>query len=94
MNSTTLTKPLIAGFALALFLGACASDPDRLPSDNYEEASAKTEQINCPVGHILTCESRRAGRIRFGTIGGGKLESCSCEPDSDISDNSALGRIF
>lgn len=94
MNSTILTSRFIAGLALTLVLGACASDPDKLPSDNYEEVSAKSESMKCPVGQILICESKRTGRIRFGTIGGKGRESCNCEVDSDITDNSALGRIF
>jgi hypothetical protein len=94
MNCTTLTSRFIAGIAVTLVLGACASDPDKLPSENYEEVSAKTESMTCPMGHVLICESRRTGRIRFGSIGGKSLESCNCEPDSDMTDNSALGRIF
>lgn len=94
MNIKTLTIRTTTGVALALILGACASDPDKQPSENYEEVAAKSQAVTCPAGHVLICESRRTGRIRFGTIGGKGLEKCACEPDTEVSDQSALGRIF
>jgi hypothetical protein len=85
---------LVAAISLAFILGACTSNPEKPPSVAYEEATAESEGIRCPVGQVLTCEASRTGRIRFGKMGGKNLDSCNCEVESSMDVNSALSDIF
>lgn len=85
---------LFAAILAMLGLSACASNADKPPSQAYESATAKSQPVRCPSGHVLTCESRKTGRIRFGKMGGGNLESCSCEPESGMPVNSPLPGIY
>ncbi len=84
MNTAKLTSRAIAtaAFGLALVLGACASNPDKPPSGKFDRATAESAEIDCPTGYLLTCESKRTGRIRFGKMGGRNLDSCSCLPET------------
>jgi hypothetical protein len=84
----------VIALVLVLLLGACASDPNKIPTGNFEKATAKSEGIRCPSGYVLTCEAKRTGRIRFGKMGGDNLESCSCEVESGMPVNSPLPGIY
>jgi hypothetical protein len=84
----------VSALVLTLLLGACASDPNRVPTGNFAKATAKSETIKCPSGYVLTCEAKRTGRIRFGKMGGENLESCSCEVESGVPINSPLPGIY
>lgn len=85
---------VVAAIVLSFVLGACASNPDKPPSPAYEEATASSESIRCPVGQVLTCEAKRTGRIRFGKMGGKNLDSCSCEMETGMPVNSPLPGIY
>lgn len=87
--------------ALFFFLGACASNAEkdesateRSSSDNFEEQTAKTPAPKCGAGYTLTCEATRTGRIRFGRMKRGDLQSCSCEPEGGAPVNSPLPGIY
>lgn len=63
-----------------LCIAGCATDSETLqPSAVYEDATAKTPSYNCPSGYVLSCESKKVGRIRFSRMGNANLDSCSCE---------------
>ena len=84
----------LAALGLTLMLGACASSPDKGPSAEYEMSTADTPTYRCPSGHVLTCESRRTGRIRFGKMMNQNLDSCACELESGVPVNSPLPGIY
>lgn len=94
IKNLTGRATILALASLVFGLAACASNPDKPPSATYESASAKSEAIRCPSGHVLTCEARKTGRIRFGKMGGNNLESCSCEIESGMPVNSPLPGIY
>jgi len=69
--------------ASAFLLAGCSGNEEKiLPSTEYEDAVARTPTYKCPSGYVLTCESKRVGRIRFSSIGKDNVESCSCEVHS------------
>jgi len=84
--------------AIALFtlcIAGCATDSEtREPSAVYEAATAKSPAYNCPSGYVLSCESKKVGRIRFSRMGKGNLESCSCEPYRGMPTQSPLPGIY
>ena len=85
---------LLGVTASALLLTGCSSNEEKTPpSTEYEDAVAKTPNYNCPSGHVLRCESKRVGRIRFSSIGKDKIESCSCETHS-VPTQSPLPGIY
>lgn len=66
--------------AAVILAAGCASSPQEYgPSAEYESSTAKPAPIKCPVGTVLSCESKKVGRIRFGRMGNDNLESCACE---------------
>jgi hypothetical protein len=85
---------ILAAIGFSFILGACASNPDKPPSAAYEEATATSQPVRCPMGQVLTCEARRTGRIRFGKMGGRNLDSCSCELETGMPVNSPLPGIY
>lgn len=62
---------LLAALLLTALAG-CASSPGR--SDDTRAAT------RCPVGHTMTCEADRIGRIFHGTFRS-DIEKCACVPD-------------
>jgi hypothetical protein len=84
----------LAAMSLTLLLGACSSNPDRGPSAEYEESTADYEAYRCPSGHVLTCEAKRTGRIRFGKMKNRDLDSCSCEIESGVPINSPVPGLY
>ena len=69
------------GATILLFgLGACASNPESVASgDDQDDASGPA--VRCPAGYTMVCETKKTGRITFGTIGKEDLDSCACEPE-------------
>lgn len=81
--------------ALALAAAGCASEQERVgPSPAYEQSTAKTEAPRCPTGYVLQCETRKTGRIRFSSIGGRNLETCTCEEYRGMPTQSPLPGIY
>ena len=87
--------------ALCFFLGACASNAEKEASateesgsTEFEEQTAKVATPRCRTGYTLTCEAGRTGRIRFGKMKPADLESCSCEPERGMPNNSPLPGIY
>lgn len=68
------------GIAFLFLLGGCAANAEKDTAS--ENPVASTPQVKCPVGYMMICEAKKTGRIRFGTLGKDKLESCTCEPEN------------
>ncbi len=64
---------------LILLLGGCASNAEKDVAGADQTAQAPT--VRCPAGYTMICETKKVGRIRFGTIGKEGLDSCTCEPE-------------
>ncbi len=63
-----------------VFVAGCAGNSETPePSGTYEAATAKTPSYKCQSGYILSCESKKVGRIRFSRMGNQNLDSCACE---------------
>jgi len=85
----------IAILAAAIFIAGCASSPEvREPSPEYEDSTAKTPTYKCPSGYVLSCESKKVGRIRFGRMGNKNLDSCSCNVYQGMPTQSPLPGIY
>ncbi|MDH4110224.1 MAG: hypothetical protein OEW35_18225 [Gammaproteobacteria bacterium] len=81
--------------ALALVASGCSSQQEHVgPSTTYEDATAKTTAPKCPTGYVLQCETKKTGRIRFSSIGGGNLETCSCEEYRGMPTQSPLPGVY
>ena len=81
MNCERAKNVTTAGAAtiLILLLGGCASNAEKDVAGADPTASAPA--FRCPAGYTMVCESKKVGRIRFGTIGKEDLDSCACEPE-------------
>lgn len=85
----------IAAVAIGLAAAGCAGNQAREESsDTYAEATTKTEAPKCPTGYVLQCETRKTGRIRFSSIGGHNLETCTCEEYHGMPTQSPLPGIY
>lgn len=81
--------------AAAIVLAGCASNASESgPSDEYQAHTEKTPTVRCAAGYVLTCESKRTGRIRFGRLGNKHLQSCACEEDRGMPVQSPLPGIY
>lgn len=96
MNTARRNLRLTTLIALGLFALAtgCTTTSKKTTSGEYEDATASSESYRCPMGHVLTCETKRTGRIRFGKMGKQNLESCACEPETGVPVNSPLPGIY
>ena len=73
-------RKLISVVLFAVFVAGCAANSEtRESTGTYEAATAKTPSYSCPSGYVLSCESKKVGRIRFGRMGNENLDSCACE---------------
>ncbi len=81
MNSQRTKYPMTACIAtvLMLLLGGCASNAEKDMSG--DDRTAQAPKVRCPAGYTMICETKKTGRITFGTIGKEDLESCACEPE-------------
>jgi len=93
MYAYTTLRILVA--AAAIIAAGCAGQQENAgPSPTYEETTAKTSAPKCPSGYVLQCETRKTGRIRFSSIGGRNLETCSCEEYRGMPTQSPLPGIW
>ena len=82
MGKARMATKLISCLAgvVILILGGCAS------TSNLDDAAAgpdvRERSVRCPAGHMMVCDAKKVGRIRFGRMGNENLESCSCERDN------------
>ena len=78
---TNYSKTACMATVLMLLLGACASNAEK--DVTSADQTAQAPAVRCPAGYTMVCETKKTGRIRFGTIGKEDLDSCSCEPEYD-----------
>ena len=81
MNSqwTKYSMTVCTATGLILLFGGCASNAEKDMSG--DDRTAQAPKVRCPAGYTMVCETRKTGRITFGTIGKEDLDSCACEPE-------------
>lgn len=78
LQAKKLTMPCVM-IAVMLLLEGCATSAEQ---DEITEEPTVAAEIRCPAGYTKVCEAKKVGRIRFGRIGSGNIDSCACEPES------------